>query len=47
MSELKILSHLGSHPNVLALLGAVTKNIHLRKDTVYFNIYCTVVSKIR
>ena len=27
MSELKIMSHLGKHPNIVNLLGAVTTNI--------------------
>ena len=27
MSELKIMSHLGSHPNIVNLLGAITTNI--------------------
>ena len=27
MSELKIMSHMGSHPNIVNLLGAVTTNI--------------------
>jgi len=31
MSELKILSHLGTHPNVLNLLGAITTNLSLGK----------------
>ena len=27
MSELKIMSHLGQHPNIVNLLGAITTNI--------------------
>ena len=33
MSELKIMSHLGSHPNIVNLLGAVTTNIQRSKNT--------------
>lgn len=32
MSELKIMSHLGSHPNIVNLLGAVTTNIQRSKN---------------
>ena len=27
MSELKIMTHLGKHPNIVSLLGAITTNI--------------------
>ena len=31
MSELKILTHLGQHQNIVNLLGAITMNLQLRK----------------
>ena len=32
MSELKIMSHLGSHPNIVNLLGAITTNIQRSRN---------------
>ena len=32
MSELKIMSHLGSHPHIVNLLGAVTTNIQRSRN---------------
>lgn len=37
MSELKIMSHLGSHPNIVNLLGAVTTNIQRSKNLDFFS----------
>ena len=31
MSELKILTHLGQHQNIVNLLGAITTNLQMRK----------------
>ena len=36
MSELKIMSHLGSHPNIVNLLGAITTNIQRSKENMNF-----------
>ena len=33
MSELKIMSHLGSHPNIVNLLGAITTNIQRSRNS--------------
>ena len=32
MSELKVLAHLGEHPNIVNLLGAVTARLVASKD---------------
>ena len=45
MSELKIMSHLGSHPHIVNLLGAVTTNIQRSRNwgnlngKIIFNSY--------
>ena len=31
MSELKILTHLGQHQNIVSLLGAITTNLQMHK----------------
>ena len=38
MSELKIMTHLGCHPNIVNLLGAVTVNIQRSKYIIWYII---------